>query len=278
VPDEPEVYSTHQDYIGAVKPEADTRQEAIENALRAAFEGFIESREVDVILFGNMSAEVLAKAMEAHPEVVKTILAASNIAARAIERDLGIKNFGTYEPRFKAGQAAIIAGYVKPHLPPYLAIPALSLLDRWAFIDKEVRKSKGRWEKLICSAANSHDPGGNYRKCKFDVEEESFELDAACKDSQGRILIGIDVKRIEARRDIHKRCDEIINKAAKLKSAHASSKFGVVVYYPFIEEQANILSRLSSPTIDGIMFASATDESVKRAVKMLLDKLKETAP
>lgn len=271
----PNVYSTHKDYIEAVKPEADARQAVIEDALRQAFDGFIEKREVDVILFGSMSAEVLARALEAHPVIVKTVLASCNIAARAIERDLGIKNFDTYDPKFKDGQAAIIAGYIKPHLPPYLELPALSLLDRTAFIDKEVRKEKGGWEKIICAAANSHDPDHKYKKTKFDCGDQAFELDAAAKDGDGIILIAIDVKRIEARRDIHKRCDEIINKANKLKAVCGGAKFGAVVYYPFIEEHKNILSRLSSPNIDGVMFASASEDSVKRAVKMLLDKMGE---
>lgn len=270
--DEPEVYSSHRDYVEAVEPKAGRRRAAVEDALRRAFAGFIEKREVEVILFGSMSAEVLASALEAHPLIVKTVLASCNIAARAVERDLGIKNFDTYDPKFKAGQAAIIAGYVKPHLPPSLELPALSLLDRTAFIDKEVRKEKGGWEKIVCASANAHDPGRTYKKMKFDSGDEAFELDAAAT-GKGGILIGIDVKRIEARRDIHKRCDEIVNKAGKLKAAFPKARFGVVVYYPFVEEQTNILSRLSSPDIDGVMFASATEESVKRAVKLLLDKI-----
>lgn len=35
----------------------------------------------------------------------------------------------------------------------------------------------------------------------------------------------VDVKRIEARRDIHKRCDEIVNKAAKFKRNYPRGTF-----------------------------------------------------
>lgn len=48
------------------------------------------------------------------------------------------------------------------------------------------------------------------------------------------------MKRVEARRDIHKRCDEIVNKASKMKMAFPASRFGVIVYYPFIDEHVNI--------------------------------------
>jgi len=105
----------------------------------------------------------------------------------------------------------VIAGYIKPFLPSYLEIPAISQIDRIAFIDKEIRKGKGRWEKKILE---SLDRFGSlqFHKRMFVAEEEQFELDAASPKS-GDIKVGIDIKRIEARRDTHKRSDEIINKA-----------------------------------------------------------------
>jgi len=81
------------------------------------------------------------------------------------------------------------------------------------------------------------------------------------------------VKRIEARRDIHKRCDEIVNKAARLKTACPNATFAAVIYYPFIEEHANVKSRLESDDIDAVMFAAESKESVEGAVKMLLARL-----
>jgi hypothetical protein len=106
----------------------------------------------------------------------------------------------------------------------------------------------------------------------FTADNEQFELDAATPKS-GDIKVGIDIKRIEARRDIHKRCDEIVNKASKLKIAFPESKFGAVIYYPFIEEHVNIQNRLRSEKIDSIVFASETTDSIKNAVRMLLSTL-----
>jgi hypothetical protein len=264
-------YGSHADYMKWVKEDADSRQEAMEDALRKAFSNFIEKREVEVVVFSNMSAFYLGKAITNHPLILKPLLAACNIAARAIERDLSIKNLDTYSPRLNEDQAKVIAGYIKPFLPSYLEIPALSQIDRVAFIDKEIRKRKGRWEKKVIEALNRF---GRLRfhKRMFVAEGEQFELDAASPKS-GDIKVGVDIKRIEARRDIHKRCDEIVNKAAKLKSAFPGCKFGAVVYYPFIEEHINIQNRLHSDNIDVIVFASEAKESIENAVRMLLSTL-----
>jgi hypothetical protein len=267
----PEEYGSHADYMGWVKADADSRQEAIEDALRKAFSSFIEKREVEVIVFSGMNAFDLAKAIISRPLILKALLAACNIAARAIERDLSIKNVDTYSPRLSDDQAKVIAGYIKPFLPPCMEIPALSQIDRVAFIDKEIRMGKGRWEKIIIESLNRFG-SLQFHKRLFTVETEQFELDAASPKS-GDVEVGIDIKRIEARRDIHKRCDEIVNKAAKLKSAFPSSKFGAVIYYPFIEEHINIQNRLRSANIEGVVFASEAKESIENAVRMLLSTL-----
>jgi len=264
-------YGSHADYMEWVKDDADSRQRAIEIALRKAFSNFIEVREAEVIVFSNMSAFDLAKAIINHPLILKPLLASCNIATRAIERDLSIKNLDTYSPRLDEDQAKVIAGYIKPFLPSYLEIPALSQVDRVAFIDKEVRKRKGRWEKKVLDALNQF---GRlcFHKRMFTAGGEQFELDAASPKS-GDIKIGVDIKRIEARRDIHKRCDEIVNKAAKLRSAFPGCKFGAVIYYPFIEEHINIQNRLRSEAIDVVVFASEGKESIENAVRMLLSTL-----
>jgi hypothetical protein len=261
--------------MSRVKAEADLRQEAVEAALKEAFSGFIERREVEVISFAGMSALDLAKAIAAQPLVLKPLLACCNIAGRAIERDLEIKNLDTYSPRISQDHAQVIAGYIKPFLPPYLELPALSQIDRVAYIDKEIRKGKGRWERLVLEALNRFG-AATFRKRKFKVGGEEFELDAATPE-QGDVEIGIDVKRIEARRDIHKRCDEIINKGAKLREAFPKARFGAVVYYPFIDEHVNVQSRLRSPHVGGIVFASEATDSVENAVKLLLSMLKAGA-
>ena len=105
-------YGTHADYMDWVRDDADSRKAVIEKALREAFSDFIETREVEVIVFSSMSAFDLAKAIIKYPLILKPLLAACNIAARAIERDLSIKNLDTYSPRLNQDQANVIAGYI----------------------------------------------------------------------------------------------------------------------------------------------------------------------
>lgn len=269
----PDGYGNQRDYIGGVKSEADNRQKAIGIALREAFSKFIEKREVEIVVFSNMSAFELANAIFARPIILKPILACCNIAARAIERDLDIKNIDTYSPKIDKDTAKIIAGYIKPFLPAFLEISTLNFIDRVWFIDKEIRKMKGKWEHLILEALNQLRTTP-FKKRNFMAGNEKFEIDAATP-LKGDIKIGIDIKRIEARRDIHKRCDEIVNKSNKLKSAFSGAKFGAVIYYPFIDEQINIQSRLSSSNVDGVVFASESINSIKNAVNLLFSILKE---
>ncbi len=264
-------YDTHAIYMGWVEERAEVRKGTVEAALREAFSDFIDRMEVEVILFADISASALASAIIAQPLVLKPLLICCNIAARAIERDLGLKNLNTYSPRLTEHQAFLIAGYIKPFLPDFLEIPALVRIDRVSFIDKEIRKAKGRWERAILKALNKYSRS-QFRKRSFSVGGETFELDAA-SPPEGEIEVGVDVKRIEARRDIHKRCDEIVNKANKLKSAFPKARFGAVLYYPFIAEHVNVQNRLKSPGIDATVFASGSDESVESAVRLLLSTL-----
>jgi hypothetical protein len=218
----------------------------------------------------------LADAIKNHPIVLKGLLACCSIAGRALARDLG-KTVDTYIPRLSDEHAAAVAGYLKPFLPPYLELPAVSYVDRLWYIDKEIRKGKGNWEKLIVNAANKYGAPRVFRKKKFKVDNEEFELDAAHCGPQGDIQIGIDVKRIESPRDIHKRSDEILTKAGKLKTLRPTAKFGAVVYYPFIQEHVNVQNRLRSPNIDGLVFAAESEESVNTSVQLLLSMLDEGA-
>jgi len=266
-------YGSHQDYMRRVKADADARQQTVEKALREAFARFIEKREVEVVVFSSMKAEDLAQAMLAYPLILKPILGSCNIAARAIERDLGIKNLDTYTPHLTEDQVKIVAGYVKPFLPAYMELPTLGHVDQILYVDKEIRKGKGRWERQILEALNQHGKQV-FRKRKFVVEGQEFELDAASPE-RGDIEIGLDIKRIEARRDIHKRCDEIVNKASKLKAILPKARFGAVIYYPFIDEHVNIQSRLRSANIDAVVFASESDESIENAVRLLLSTLQQ---
>jgi hypothetical protein len=150
-------------------------------------------------------------------------------------------------------------------------------LDRIAYVDKEIRKGKGGWEKMICAAANVHGAPKKFMKTKFTCDESDFELDVAYTIFTA-IEIGIDVKRCEARRDKHKRIDEIVNKAAKFKKLYPGGKFGVVAYYPFTDDQDDFKARALSENIDGLVFANDEDDVVSNQVRALLEIIDEAAP
>jgi len=250
---------------------AQARQVEVEQALREAFRAFIDVEQVEVITFSDMSVMDLASAVLKHSIILKPLLAACNVAARAIERDIGIRNLDTYAPRLSREQAMAICGYLKPFLPRQLALPSLSHLDRVNFIDKEVRLRKGRWEQMVKASLNAQGRL-EFTKRRFVVNGEEFEIDAAAPAS-GPIVFGIDIKRIEARRDIHKRTDEIVNKAAKLRDAYPDAKTGAIIYYPFTAEHVNVQSRLQSPNIHAVAFAGELQDSVDMAVGLVLAKL-----
>jgi hypothetical protein len=264
-------YGNQRDYLDNVKQDADFRQKAIENALHDAFLSYIESREIEVIIFSNISAIDLASAILKQPIILKPLIAACNIAARAIERDLSIINLNTYSPKLDNDQANLIAGYIKPFLPEFIEIPSLCQVDKIAYIDKEMRRKKGNWEKKVLNALNNHS-SKVFKKCKFDSSGQKFELDAAFPQ-KASFEIGIDIKRIEARKDIHKRCDEIVNKGSKFKDAFPNAKFGVVIYYPFIDEHINVENRLKSANIDAVVFAAESLQSIENSVGFLLSSL-----
>ncbi len=203
--------------------------------------------------------------------ILKPICAACNVASRAIERDLDICNLDAYKPRLSAEQVAAVAGYLKPFLPQEIAVAALTELDRHFFVDKQVRMLKGRWERAVRDSINEQS-ALSFKKRAFRCDEERFELDIAAPPTDG-IDVGVNVKRIEARRDIHKRCDEIVNKAAKFKRAFPSGKFAAVIYYPFTAEHVNVQHRLESPNIDAVVFASQSQEQLRTAIGLLVDRL-----
>jgi len=264
-------YSGQADYMAVVAQAAEDRQATVEGALRKAFGAFIHVEQVEVIAFCDMSVVELASALVANPVVLKPVLAACNCAARALERDVGIKNLNTYASRLSTENAMAIAGYLKPFLPGHLSIPGLAHLDRVNYIDKEVRLRKGRWEQMVKASLNKQSPL-TFRKRKFTCDGEQFEIDAAAPPA-GQIQYGIDVKRIEARRDIHKRTDEIVNKASKLRKACPEVQFGAIIYYPFVSDHVNVRSRLQSPDIDAVAFAGESADSVDAAVGLMLAKL-----
>lgn len=263
---------SHADYMGWVKTDADARASVVRETLIRAFAKFVEIRSVEIINFSAMTALDLAAAIQNEPSILKPLMTCCNVAGRAVERDLDIRGLDTYSPRITATQAAVIAGYLKPFLPQELAVPALSELDRFFFVDKEIRARKGRWEQTIVESLNK-ESRYSFKKRRFEVAEESFEIDAAAP-ATGKIEVAIDVKRIEARRDIHKRADEIINKAAKFKRKFPKALFAAVVYYPFTSEHVNVQSRLESKYINAVCFASQGEEQISVAVGLLVDRLR----
>ena len=267
----PDGFDSHADYMAWVQDDAAARRRRATEALLTAFAPFIELREAEVINFSTMTAMDLARAIGEHPLILKPIFAACNVAARAIERDLEICNLDAYNPRLSAEQAAAIAGYIKPFLPQELAVSALAELDRHFFVDKQVRMLKGRWERAVRGAVNEQ-AALKFKKRTFECDNERFELDIAAPLT-GNIEVGVDVKRIEARRDIHKRCDEIANKAARFKRAYPSGRFAAVIYYPFTAEHVNVQHRLESPNIDAVVFASQSQEQLRTAIGLLVDRL-----
>ena len=130
---------------------------------------------------------------------------------------------------------------------------------------------KGQWEKMILASLNRQ-AAAEFKKRPLDSGGETFELDAA-SPIEGPIAIGVDVKRIEARRDIHKRCDEIVNKATMFKTAYPEARFVAVVYYPFTAQHVNVQHRLQSSQIDHVFFASHSQEQIAVTVGLMVHKL-----
>ncbi|MGG1398958.1 DNA methyltransferase [Bacillus salipaludis] len=262
-------YSSHREQVSRVDG-VENRISTVEEALLKAFDGFIFTKEVPFVNFGNMTAEELARAFHEYPIVVKSILATVNVAGRAIKRDLEI-NIDTYGLKLSMEKASILAGYIKPMLPNELAIPAICELDRWFYVDKEIRKFKGSWEKAVLNALIENGTTKDFKKVKFLCDGEEYELDAS-HPSTPPYKIGIDVKRIEAKQDSHKRADEIVNKARKFKKVYPEGSFYAIIYYPFTTEHLNLQTRLNDPNIDGIFFATESYSSIEQQAKFILSK------
>lgn len=263
-------YSSHEDQLRDSQPPAE-RVEAVQDALLKAYADVIVIREVPFIVFGDLSAEELARAFINFPLIIKPTLCCVNVAQRAIKKELGF-DFNTYGTRITEAQAHLLAGYLVRILPPAIAVPALMELDRYAWVDKMMRASKGNWEKAVTKAINEITTS-TFKKRKFVCDDETFEIDAANPPKGEPIEVAIDVKRIESPRDIHKRADEIINKAAKFKKVYPSGKFVAVVYYPFPTQHINATNRLKSPHIDYVFFAAATESSIKATADMIVGTL-----
>lgn len=264
----PRGYGTHADFLGMVQESANRRAETIRGELRAAFGRYVREEPVLVIQLADITVFELSEFLRQHPLVLKPLVIAANIAARAIERDLGIANVDTYDPNLSTEQAAAIAGYLKPFLPASVALPTLVKLDQVEYVDKEIRALKGRWEKRVTEAL-SQASRRQFAKRKIDVQGEGFEIDAAFPPV-GEVQFAVDIKRVEARRDFHKRVDEIVNKATKVKKHNPRAKFGTVMYFPFEDQHAQIRNRLGESAVDAVGFANELDESIHQAVAEIL--------
>jgi hypothetical protein len=264
----PRGYGTHADFLDMVRESATKRAEEVQAELREAFARYVREEPVLVIQLADINVFELSEILKQHPLVLKPLVIAANIAARAIERDLGIANVDTYNPDLSPEQAAAIAGYLKPFLPATVALPTLVKLDQVEYVDKEIRALKGRWETRVTNALSR---AGNrqFAKRRIDVQGEGFEIDAAFP-SVGEVQFAVDIKRVEARRDFHKRVDEIVNKATKIKKHNPRAKFGTVMYFPFEDQHAQIRNRLGESAVDAVAFANELDESIHRAVAEIL--------
>src|SRR2546422_683260 len=261
-------YGTHADFLDMVRGAATKRAEVVQAELRVAFARHVREEPVLVIQLADINVFELSEILRNHPLVLKPLVIAANVAARAIERDLGIANVDTYEPNLTPEESAAIAGYLKPFLPASVALPTLVKLDQVEYVDKEIRALKGRWEKRVTDAL-SRASGRQFAKRKIDVQGEGFEIDAAFPPD-GDVEFAVDIKRVEARRDFHKRVDEIVNKATKVKKHNPGAKFGTVIYFPFEDQHAQIRNRLGESAVDAVAFANELDESIQHAAADVL--------
>lgn len=251
---------------------AEARASDVGESLRHAFQHHITTKPTEFIQFERLPAEELARALLDYPLVLKPLLVAANVAARAIERDLGVKGIDTYKPRLTEAQALSISGYLAAFLPPTVAVPALVALDRTMFVDKEIRRIKGAWESEVVKAINAL-ATIQFKKARFRHADQGYELDAAARAGGSEITHAVDVKRIEARRDVHKRVDEISSKASHFKAVFPTGRFGAIIYYPFPSGHDFIVDRLRSPSMDVVAFAGASPESIETGVRHLLTEI-----
>ncbi len=263
-------YSDHGFQLKAARTSY-SRDKSLAQAISVAFAGAIEERTIQYVLFDQVSAKQLAEAFAEQPIIIKPICALVNVASRAIKRDL-LLTINMYGKKLALSKASLLAGYIKPMLPKDVAVPALLTLDQTAWLEKQLRATKGNWEARFSTILNQF-ASVEFRKRRFTQDNEQYELDAAYPAKGDQVRYAIDIKRIESPRDIHKRCDEIANKALHLKLAHVDAQFFAIVYYPFPSEHGNVRSRLNNSKVDTTYFAGETDESLKQAAKLLLSSI-----
>ena len=142
-------YDRHGDLVLRVQTKAETRCAELAKELKEAFQGFIRLEAVEVVFFSEMSAADLASAFLRHSSVLKPVLTSCNIAARAIERDLDIRNVDTYKPKLTEQQANLLAGLFRNRsFRHILPCPRFAHLISTSILIKrsELRKGDGKRE------------------------------------------------------------------------------------------------------------------------------------
>ncbi len=241
------------------------RKIQIEKAIREHMGDHLTIVEETAINLSDMTPHQLALAIHEAPILLKSLSAVCNIAQRVFRLATGM-NVDTYPDKISLGKAERIAEFLKAFLPDKITMKEVILTDQWWYIDKETRKFKGTgWEGVVRQTLDVLS-GLEFKKRKF--KNRKYEIDAAYP-AKGRIEIGVDVKRIQSPRDIHKRSDEIINKAAHMKDEYPDSRFYAVIFYPFGDKEALEL-RFENSQVDGIFYAGESKESIEEACDALL--------
>ena len=157
IADAPRDYASHRDYVKRATPAADERAKLIRERAAEAFKDYIREERCLIIHFADINATELGRILAKYPVLAKPLMILCNVAERAIERDLGLKGLNSYSPRFQHDPAKALAGYLKPFLPERMELESFCAVDRLMFLDKEIRKGKGRWEQHVSAALSKAD-------------------------------------------------------------------------------------------------------------------------
>jgi hypothetical protein len=81
------------------------------------------------------------------PSILKPLLAVCNIAGRALDRDLGLKNIDTYVTKLVEKQALVTAGYIKPFLPLFSNFQRWPISTEWNISTRKFERARGGGSK-----------------------------------------------------------------------------------------------------------------------------------
>ena len=257
-------YTKHEDYLKSLAIARQERAALLHGLIRERLSTYIAKREVEEIDFTRVTVEDLRDLLRAAPALLKPLIAACNMGKRAIRKELALE-LDTYRPRLTEAQATLVAQFLLPCLPRMALVETLLALDAYQWVDSEIRKQKGRWEKKFQAELRKLEI--DCKKRWFTSDGERFEIDVAYPKT-GPIRLAIDVKSIGHPSDKQKRGDEIVNKASHFKQVHPDAVFIALVQYPFDIDREDVEHRLmsGSSNIDEVIFAGDDEESVATAV------------